>query len=243
MLSQARVLITGCSRGLGFEMVNQLVNRSCPPRLVLATCRSPETAGRLQELSERHSIIKIIKLDVDDLDSFDGLRDEAGLETDRLDLLINNAGVSPKASRITMVTAEQMSRTLHTNTLAPLFLTKSLLPLLQKKDLTRNPSLIVNMSSILGSITENTKQGGLYPYRASKSALNAITRSLSIDLKHQNICAVSIHPGWVKTDMGGNNAPLTAKQSIKGVLELIEEFSPAEHNGNFYDNTGSKLGW
>jgi len=242
-IAGAKIFITGCSRGLGVEMVKQLCKRKDGPAMIFASCRSPDTAGRLQELSYVHSNIRILQLDVDTLDDHDRVKREVERETDSLDILINNAGISPKATRINLVKAEQMTETFHTNVVAPLFLTKSFIPLLSNTGKCEDMSLIVNLSSILGSIAENTKQGGLYPYRASKSALNAITRSLSIDLKHQNIGAVTIHPGWVKTDMGGNNAPLTAEQSVRGVLALVDNFQPDRHNGNFFSNTGDQLPW
>jgi len=244
MLSGARVFITGSSRGLGVEMVKQMCERSSPPSLIVATCRSPDTAGRLQELSYKHDIIKILPLDVDNLEEHERVKSEVQQITNKLDILINNAGVSPKATRINLVQPEQMTRTFHTNVVAPLFLTKTLLPLLQRKsECDESESLIVNLSSILGSIAENTKQGGLYPYRASKTALNAITRSLSIDLKHQGIGAVTVHPGWVRTDMGGNNAPLSPEQSVRGVLALVDSYNPTAHNGNFFDNLGDPVPW
>jgi len=242
MLSAASVFITGCSRGLGLEMVKQLVKRPEPPRLIFASCRSPETAGSLQELSYQHDNIKIIKFDVDETESYGEAREIVLAENGGLNILINNAGIAPKSTRINLVTAEHMTRTLHTNLVAPVMLAQAMLPLLAQSGKER-PSLIVNMSSILGSIAENTKQGGLYPYRSSKAGLNAVTRSLSVDLKHQNISAVSIHPGWVKTDMGGSNAPLSPAQSVRGVLEFIDTFDPAEHNGNFYNNLGDPVPW
>merc|ERR1719312_2354662 len=134
-----------------------------------------------------------------------------------------------------------MTETFYTNVVAPLMLTKSLLPNLgQGAAASNKSSVVLNLSSILGSIAENSKQGGLYPYRASKSALNSVTKSLSIDLKSLKICAVSVHPGWVQTDMGGKHAPLTPQQSIGGVLELIDKFEISQ-NGGFYDNFGQVL--
>ena len=224
-------------------MVKQLCQRPDPPSLILATCRSPESAGRLQELTYTNRTIQILQLDVDNLDDHERLKNEVTEITDKIDILVNNAGVSPKATRINLVQPEQMSRTFHTNVTAPLFLTKTFLPLLARSPENEKMSLIVNLSSILGSIAENTKQGGLYPYRASKSALNAITRSMSIDLKHQGIGAVTIHPGWVRTDMGGSNAPLSPEQSVRGVLALVDSFQAQVHNGNFFDNTGDPLPW
>ena len=113
--------------------------------------------------------------------------------------------MAPKATRYNLVKVEQMENTFRTNVIAPLFLSRSMLPLMKNDQ----GSLIVNMSSILGSIENNKKVmesggsgGGQYPYRSTKAALNMVTRSLSIDLEHLNIGVVSIHPGWVKTDMG-----------------------------------------
>ncbi len=104
-------------------------------------------------------------------------------------------------------------------------------------------ALIVNMSSILGSVELNNPKsgGGVYPYRSSKTALNMITRSLSLDLRHMNIKVVAIHPGWVKTDMGGKNAPLTTEQSIAGVLNVIRNFDTEHYNGQLIDYKGDVL--
>merc|ERR1719330_1873663 len=142
-----------------------------------------------------------------------------------------------------MVTGEQMTSTFLTNVVGPLMLTKALLPLLGQGAQTRSQdSLVVNLSSILGSIAENTRQGGLYPYRASKSALNAVTRSLSLDLAKDRVEAVAIHPGWVRTDMGGHMAPLSPEQSVAGVLTQIDTHA-SENNGGFIDQTGNTLPW
>jgi len=243
MLSGSNILITGCSRGLGLEMVKQLAAKKTGK--IFATCRAPENASELGKLAEDHENIYVTKLDVTNLNSFKDLNDNIKkfCGTDGLNILVNNAGVSPKSTRINFVTAEQMTETFFSNTVAPLMLTKSLIPLLGQgaQNCDKN-SLVVNLSSILGSIAENTKQGGLYPYRASKTGLNSVTRSLSIDLASLKICAVSVHPGWVQTDMGGTNAPLTPQHSIEGVLGLIDGFEMAQ-NGGFYDNFGNVMPW
>ena len=141
-----------------------------------------------------------------------------------------------------MVTEAQMMETFKTNVVAPVLLTKSLISNLKKgASHSDTSSLIVNLSSILGSVAENT-QGGLYPYRTSKAGVNAASKSLSLDLAPANILAVALHPGWVQTDMGGKNAPLTSTQSIQGVLEVIENFS-SQQNGGFYDNFGKEIPW
>jgi len=243
MLSGANILITGCSRGLGLEMVRQLNNKDSG--LIFATCRSPDHANHLNEIASKNKNVIVTKLDVTALDSFTAVSDTIKREcgSKGLNILINNAGVSPRSTRINLVTPDQMTETFFCNVVAPLMLTKSLIPQLSQGSQNSNKSsLVVNMSSILGSIGENKKQGGLYPYRSSKSALNAVTKSLSIDLASVKINAISIHPGWVQTDMGGKNAPLTAQQSIQGVLEVLENFQE-DYNGKFFDNNGEELPW
>jgi len=240
MLLGANIFLTGCSRGLGLEMVKQLaVGKSGK---IFASCRNPENATELHQVAEEFKNIFVLKLDVTDIDSFAVIA-QKDLSNESIDILINNAGISPKSTRINLVTAEQMSSTFLSNVVAPVMLSKALLPHLKAGAETRpENSLIVNMSSILGSIAENTKQGGLYPYRASKSALNAVTRSLSLDLAVHNISAVALHPGWVRTDMGGQHAPLTPQRSVAGILEVIDKFQPNQ-NGGFYNNEGNKMPW
>lgn len=100
---------------------------------------------------------------------------------------------------------------------------------------------IVNMSSMLGSIQDNG-QGGLYAYRMSKTALNMATKSMSIDLKNEQILCVAMHPGWVKTDMGGLNAPLTIDTSCNQMVNTIFELNET-HNGTFIQYDGKSLAW
>lgn len=139
-------------------------------------------------------------------------------------------------------------QTFETNTVAPVMLTKAFLPLLKKASSTNNAkplgiqrAAIINMSSILGSIEDNT-QGGLYAYRLSKSALNAATKSMSIDLKNDSILCVAIHPGWVKTDMGGSHAPLTVETACKQMVGTFTTLSEP-HNGGFVQYDGKMLPW
>lgn len=128
------------------------------------------------------------------------------------------------------------------NVVAPLMLSKSFWPLLKKASAAqKTPSWIVNMSSILGSI-ESNREGSLYHYRVTKSGLNAATKSLSIDLKNDGIMAVNMHPGWVKTDMGGPKAPLEVKDSCNHMVNTIMNLDKS-HNGGFIQYDGKKLPW
>ncbi|XP_068219923.1 C-signal [Palaemon carinicauda] len=244
------VLITGSNRGLGLELVKQLSAHEFPPEVIIATCRTPDKAEELRKISTEHQNVHITQLDVRDESSYGGLVNHVQelVGSKGLNLLINNAGYSPKSTRINMVKWQQMSDTLLVNTIAPVMLTKALLPLLSTaaSDSTLDTfcvkrAAIINMSSILGSIGAN-EQGGLYPYRASKAALNAITKSLSLDLRNKNILVTSIHPGWVQTDMGGKNAPLTPEVSISKMVKTFYALNE-EHNGGFYQYDGEVLQW
>ena len=254
MLNKA-VLVTGASRGLGLEFVKQLCKSDKKvgrdhPSLILATCRSPEKAFELQDVCKNHESVVIKKLDVNDFSAYPKFAEDIRslIENIGISCLINNAGISPKSTRYTMVNHEQMAETYRTNAIAPLLFSREMLPFL--KTAANNGdmgSLIVNMSSILGSVELNKPEssggsgGGIYPYRSSKTALNMITRSLSLDLQHLNIKAIAIHPGWVKTEMGGKNAPLTTEQSIEGVLRVICNFDSKIQNGKLVDYTGTIL--
>lgn len=244
------VLVTGSSRGLGLQMVRQLAQHSTPPDVIIATCRNPEAAQELQQLSRNHKEINLLKLDVVDEGSYAAMvkcvRDIVGEHG--LNLLINNAGVAPKSTRITQVKWHQMVDTFLVNSVAPVMLSKALLPVLkiaasraEGSDLSVKRAAIINISSVLGSIEKNDR-GGLFPYRASKAALNAITKSLSTDLRSSNILVSSICPGWVQTDMGGKNASLTPEQSISNVLDLLCIMNNI-HHGQFYQHDGVKLPW
>lgn len=244
MVNLASVVVTGASRGLGLELVTQLARKEgC--QTIIAACRHPDQSESLQKLKELHNEkIHLKQLDVGKISFFDEFVN--ALDVESIDCLINNAGVAPKATRINLVKLEQMQETMMTNVYAPLFLSRAFLPLLKM-----NPgSLIVNMSSVLGSIEGNKKVmesggsgGGQYPYRASKAALNMVTRSLSVDLAPFNIGVLSLHPGWVKTDMGGPHAPLTVEKSVQSIIQVVENFQLDLHNGQFLDYLGQKVPW
>ncbi|KAK9890646.1 hypothetical protein WA026_012005 [Henosepilachna vigintioctopunctata] len=169
------------------------------------------------------------------------------VKDDGLNLLFNNAGYSPKSTRINFLKADQLTETFLTNVVGPIMLTKSMLPLLKKaaknseKKFSTEGSVVVNMTSILGSISLN-KEGGLYPYRCSKAALNMATKSLSVDLKSDGILVTCIHPGWVKTDMGGKGAPLEIEDSVSQIVNLVKSFNES-HNGKYFQYDGKELAW
>jgi len=243
------VLITGCNRGIGLGLVKHLVGENT--QHIIATCRNPNAATSLQDVVKSNpNKVHVLQLDLKDFNSHDRIAKEVSsiVGDAGLNVLINNAGISTKFTRVNLVKADQMIENLTVNTVAPLMLTKALIPLLKQASaanaaapLGSARAAVVNISSILGSIAENN-QGGFYPYRTSKAALNAVTRSLSLDLKPDNILAVSIHPGWIKTDMGGPQAPLALDIAIPALVKLLKELGPG-HNGGFYQYDGKQLPW
>lgn len=100
---------------------------------------------------------------------------------------------------------------------------------------------VINMTSLMGSIADNGS-GGAYPYRCSKAALNAATKSMSVDLKDDGILVACMHPGWVKTDMGGSNAPMDIDSSVQNMVKTVLGLSEKD-NGTFIRNDGTILPW
>ncbi|KAI4484659.1 hypothetical protein M0804_007225 [Polistes exclamans] len=245
------ILITGCNRGIGFGLVKHLIQLPKPPENIFATCRDVNKATELKKLAERSRNIHIIEIDLVNTNNYEKIvntvREKVG--SGGLNVLFNNAGVSQKFSRIGMVKEENLINNVFINTIAPIMLAKALLPLLKiasknnetENNMSINRAAIINMSSILGSITLND-QGGFYSYRCSKAALNAATKSMSIDLKDDGILVICLHPGWVRTDMGGNNAPMDIDTSISNILNVMKMLSD-KHTGSFIQYDGTVLPW
>jgi len=243
------VLVTGANRGIGLGLVKTLLaNQSFEVENVFATCRDKGKAKELMEL-KRNPQLHVLEADLINHGSFFDLASQVSniVKDKGLNILINNAGISSKFTRIGLVKSEDLLNHFKINTIGPIMLTQALLPLLKtaseinKSSTGVNKAVIVNISSILGSISKND-QGGFYPYRTSKSAINVATKSLSIDLKANGILAVSIHPGWVKTAMGGMKAPLEVEQSASGICSFLKNINES-HNGGFYDFEGKVLPW
>lgn len=237
--------------------------QQCTPHILLKFSFLFYIFQELQELAKVHQNVKILSLgitriinklllirlinllflDVTDFGSYPELAKEieSFVGENGINLLINNAGYSSKFTRLDYVKAEQMEKTFLINVVAPVLLAKEFKPLLKKATSPSQSSWVVNISSILGSIDAN-KEGGFYPYRASKAALNACTKSMAIDLRTDNIHALSLHPGWVKTDMGGSNAPLKVEQSCSNMVQLMENLE-VNQSGKFLQHDGKELPW
>ncbi len=228
-----RYVITGASRGIGLEFVQQLLRRG---DTVEAGVRSQEGARRLEPLArESGGRLRIHALDVEDAASIRAFT--ADICASAVDVLINNAGVFGQGCAFSDVDYADLSRTLAINALGPLRVTSALLPALRQGTARR----VAFVSSRMGSMASNT-DGGAYAYRMSKAALNAGVRSLSLDLRPEGFVTVMLHPGWVRTDMGGPEAPLPAADSVRGMLGIIDGLSP-EQGGRFLDYQGQEVPW
>ena len=163
-------------------------------------------------------------------------------ETGALDLLINNAGINGggTSDRFGSVEAETMMQVLRVNTVGPHLMTQAFADLLRTGAETGR-AVVVNVTSQLGSISR-TSGGGWHSYKASKAALNMCTRLQAAELKGDGVIAVALHPGWVRTDMGGSNARLSTEESVAGMIEVIDDLT-SEDAGRFLTYDGQELSW
>ena len=221
------VLITGANRGIGLEYARQFAAKGYQ---VIGTARDPADAKELSEVADR-----VEQLDVTDPASVAGLAKR--LDGNAIDILVNNAGVFDRGDvSLDKVDFQMMERTLAVNALGPLRVVQSLLPNLRKG----KRKTIVSMSSQLGSI-ENSN-GRWYAYRSSKAALNQLNKTLSAELAAEGFVCVVLHPGWVRTDMGGAGATYSPEESVSGLVAVIEKLGPTD-NGRFYDFKGNPIPW
>ena len=221
------VLITGANRGIGLELARQY---STAGWRVIGTARKPDEATELDATGA-----EVMQLDVTDQGSVDRLaRDLA----DRpVDMLINNAGIQPLMWKLADIDFDAFEQALRVNTVGPVRVSKALLHNLRSGELRR----IVNITTNLSSIADNT-DGGFYGYRESKTALNMFTRSLAAELGPEGFICIALHPGWVKTDLGGPQAPLDVRESVEGMRRVIENLQP-EDNGSFRTYAGERMNW
>lgn len=229
----ATYFITGCNRGLGLEMAQQLVQRG---ERVIATCRDIATASDLTELALRSQGLSLIEMDMASLESM--TEAVALLNEEPIDVFINNAGIyGPRDANFGNVAGDDMALVLHVNAIAPLQLTQLLIPRLR----TGKGKKLAFVSSKMGSIADNGR-GGSYIYRCSKTALNSVVKTLAVDLAEEGFIAAALHPGWVRTDMGGPNGHIDAEESVRGMLQVIDALTPAT-TGEFINYNGAAIPW
>jgi len=224
------VLITGTNKGLGLEFVKQFAIEGYQ---VIACTRKINKKDELHQLQEKFKTISICKLDIANFSSIDQF---AKLFKKPIDILINNAGVYPDSS-IDHVDYKAWLDAFKINTLAAFKMTKAFLPHLKKGRLKK----IASLTSKMGSIDDNSG-GGEYIYRSSKTALNMVMKSLSIDLKPFDLSVITIHPGWVRTDMGGPNGLIDVDESVAGMKRQIDKLT-IRTTGQFIAYDGKKIPW
>ena len=218
----AKVLVTGCNRGIGLQLCTQLHVRGDE---VIGVCRSAS--------SEVSSLgIRVIEgIDVSDGDDVAALA--KALDGESIDILINNAGIL-RSDRLESVDYDAMLEQYRVNTLGPLRVTQALLPNLH------GGSKVAIVSSRVGSIEDNSS-GNNYGYRVSKVAVNMVGTNLRHDLEPKGIAVALLHPGLVATDMTGG-AGITPAKSAKGLIERIDELD-LENTGGFWHAEGYRLPW
>lgn len=242
-------LVTGANRGMGLEYVRQLLARG---DRVVATCRQP--AGKALALGalagDHPGRLHVLPLDVAEPKSSaalmhelplvlggahgngNGNDDEAAI---RIDLLVNNAGILPSGERFGEVLSTTLDDSFRTNAAGPFLLTQLLAPWLA------DGARVANMSSQLGSIAGNDAFG-TPSYSIAKAALNMATVLLARALAERSIVVLALHPGWVRTDMGGTTAGTSAAEAVSRLLEVIDN-AGIEQSGSFLDAYGKPVAW
>lgn len=231
-----RAFLTGANRGIGLEYARQLAGAGWR---VFASCRAPEEARELAALAdERPDRVTVVGCDVADDGSVRAAAAAVAEADDGLELVLNNAGVGGWRGGIEELDLDEVVRVFEVNALGPMRVAREFLPLLRAG---REPRRLVQMTSLMGSIADN-RSGGAYPYRISKCALNMATVNLAHELKGDRVVSVALHPGWVRTDMGGSGATLPVEDAVESLLGTIESLS-MENSGGFFDRNGDPLPW
>lgn len=218
-------VVTGASRGLGLELVVQLARSGVE---VIAACREPERFA----LSRLDARITPVACDVTDALSVKKMA--ATLSGRPLDLLINNAGIRGATDGLDAVEIKDFLAVMAVNALGPLLVTRALLP-----NLRLGRGLVANISSRAGSMVEGADPDGDYAYKCSKAALNMATVKLADDT---GLTVLSLHPGWIKTDMGGADAELAVSDSAAALLALLTKADLSD-SGTFRAFDGATVAW
>ncbi|NTZ43705.1 SDR family NAD(P)-dependent oxidoreductase [Altererythrobacter sp. SALINAS58] len=227
-MADRKALIIGASRGIGLGLTRELAGRGWH---VTASQRSE--GAELGGLAAESTAIDTIRVDVTEPESYEGL--SGSMKPGSLDLLLVNAGITGAKHQSTQqATSDEVAHVMMTNTVGPLRLAHQLLPLV------KDGGTLAFMTSQMGSIADSS--GGYELYRMSKAAQNILARGLFEQFARQrDIAVLSLHPGWVQTDMGGVSATLTVSESVKGLADVLKTPRKPDHLFLSYD--GSQLPW
>ncbi|MCT2537888.1 SDR family oxidoreductase [Aquibacillus koreensis] len=228
------ILITGANRGLGLAMAAYGVENG---HHVYAGVRDPEgnASEALRDLQAKHAeSLEILKLDVTSEDSV--VEASSQLKNKQLDVIVNNAGLlNEREHTVEELDLEACMLAFDVNTLGPIRVVKHFLPLLEQGE----KQSIINVSSEAASLTNS--YSGDYPYGMSKVALNMLTEKLHVYLKEKDIQVLSVHPGWMKTDMGGEKAPTNPADTAEGIFALMERKVTVDSKYQFVDYLGNPM--
>ncbi len=221
-------VVTGGNRGIGLELARQLAGRG---ESVIATARNPESAPELHALGG----VLVEQADLASETSVDELA--ARLAGTPVDVVVLNAAIGDASAPAEKVAVAELERYFRTNSIGPIHLTQALLPNLRAG----SRRLVVAITSGLGSLADN-RDGGWMGYRASKTALHQLVRTLAAELSAEGFTFALLSPGWVRTRMGGAGAKLSPQESVRAVLRVIDGLTRKD-NGKFFDHQGKELPW
>ena len=226
-----KILVTGANRGIGLELVRQYAGEGVS---VIACCRKPAEAKELHALAKTGKV-RVMALDVGDASSSAALAQ--ALRGEAIDILINNAGVfGPEAQSGLDSDFDKFAHTLRVNSIGPLIVSLGL----RDNLMAGHDKKLVILTSKMGSISDSST--GALAYRASKAAVNMIMHVLAHEWAADGILVAILHPGWVKTDMGGSSALITPQESVRGLRARIAELT-SETSGRYFDYRGKEIAW
>ncbi|MBO1511335.1 SDR family oxidoreductase [Metabacillus bambusae] len=230
-----KLLITGANRGLGLALTIEAVKRG---HTVFAGIRNPEK--QMDQLAQLRSLflnqVSLLSLDVAEEATCQAASEKLEEENITLDVIINNAGILNERSKtIEEIDITKVEQTFNINLFGPMRVIKHFLPLLSKGP----NSSIINISSEAGSF--QNAYGGDYPYALSKASLNMFSQQLRKYLADDQVSVFAVHPGWIKTDMGGEKAPGTPEESAKGIIDIIEKKQKITGTSSFINTQGEPM--
>ena len=222
-------VITGANRGIGLEFVEKLLDEG---HTIFAGMRD------ISQCKIDNENLTVLQLDVSNTESSNQFTKQIMSQTNTVDVLVNNAGMMDgRWQSFEEVDMELSLEVMNVNTIGPMRVTQGLWPLLKSTDNAK----VAMITSLMGSI-DDCMSGRSYAYRTSKTGLNMITKVLSIEGRESDITVSCYHPGWVKTDMGGDRAPVSKHESVKGLISLIKNQN-MDKSGRFFEYTGVEFPW
>ncbi|BFZ63839.1 hypothetical protein YB2330_004975 [Saitoella coloradoensis] len=241
-------VITGANRGIGLEFARQYLEKgfhviACARSLSTSASSFDKLSAVLQTFekvdSETSGKLSLVQLDLASDESIQRAGEQISTMTDSIDVLINNAGRNDvKADKPWEFDSQGFAEELRTNTIAPSVVTKTLLPLLRKGQAKK----VLFVSSVCGSLANSSGENTMMVYHTSKAALNMTVKYWAHALKAEGIATVMVHPGWVQTDMGGEGAQVTPKDSVAGMIKVLEKVTP-ESEVVLHKYDGTTIEW